>query len=373
MRSRALSLLRDRALVPDDASRPRTLLRRVFVALAAALLATTGLVAVWSSPAAAHGTISDPPTRNYGCWLRWGGDFQNPAMAQEDPMCWQAWQADVHAMWNWNGLFREGVAGDHQAAVPDGTLCSGGLTEGGRYAAMDEPGPWKTVDKPARFTMNLLDGSSHGADYIRVYVTKQGFDPKTQRLKWSDLELVTETGKMPTGTTTPIEVYAPGRTGHHIVYTVWQASHLDQSYYFCSDVNFVGGDNGPGTSPGPSPSVSPSPRVSPSPSPSGGTGTGPGTGGCSAAYRLVSQWNGGFQAEVQVTAGSAPITGWTVTWNAADAQVTSAWNATVSTSGGTVIARNAPYNGSLAAGAGTTFGFIGSGTSGNPTLSCTAA
>jgi predicted carbohydrate-binding protein with CBM5 and CBM33 domain len=46
---------------------------------------------------------------------------------------------------------------------------------------------------------------------------------------------------VPTGTSTPVEVNAPGRTGHHLVYTVWQASHLDQSYYFCSDVNFTGG------------------------------------------------------------------------------------------------------------------------------------
>ena len=36
-------------------------------------------------------------------------------------MCWQAWQADTQAMWNWNSLYREGVAGNHQGAIPDGT------------------------------------------------------------------------------------------------------------------------------------------------------------------------------------------------------------------------------------------------------------
>ncbi|GAA0421027.1 hypothetical protein Acor_79280 [Acrocarpospora corrugata] len=99
-------------------------------------------------------------------------------MATLDPMCWQAWQADPQAMWNWNGLYRDGVGGNHQAAVPDGTLCSGGNTWDGRYAAMDVPGAWKTVDKPARFTLNLLDQAIHGADYIRVYANKQGFNPK---------------------------------------------------------------------------------------------------------------------------------------------------------------------------------------------------
>ncbi|MDT0345473.1 lytic polysaccharide monooxygenase auxiliary activity family 9 protein [Streptomyces litchfieldiae] len=200
-----------------------------------ALLASLG-----TGSASAHGAVSDPPARHYGCWERWAGDWQSPDMATEDPMCYQAWQADPSAMWNWNGLLRDGVGGNHQAAVPDGQLCSGGLTFDGRYAALDVPGEWQTVDKPNSFTLNLLDTSSHGADYIDVYVTEQGFDPTTERLSWSDLELAGHVENIPTGTTTPVNVNAPGRSGHHIVYTVWQASHLDQSYYFCSDVNFTG-------------------------------------------------------------------------------------------------------------------------------------
>ncbi|MFD1829457.1 lytic polysaccharide monooxygenase [Streptomyces desertarenae] len=200
-----------------------------------ALLTTVG-----TGSASAHGAISDPPARHFGCYERWAANWQSPQMATEDPMCHQAWQADPSAMWNWNGLLRDGVGGNHRAAVPDGQLCSGGMTFNGRYAALDTPGPWKTVNRPSSFTMNLRDHSSHGADYIRVYVTRQGFDPKTQRLRWSDLELVNEVRNIPTGTTTPIAVTAPGRSGHHVVYTVWQASHADQSYYFCSDVNFTG-------------------------------------------------------------------------------------------------------------------------------------
>lgn len=219
----------------------RAWIRRILFAVAAGLLASTVLAA----PASAHGAVSDPIARHYGCYQRW----PNGASAQtatEDPMCYRAWRANPGAMWNWNGLKRDGVGGNHQIAVPDGQLCSGGMTANGRYAAFDEPGQWKTVDRPNRFTLNLYDQSSHGADYIHVYVTKQGFDPTTQRPRWSDLELAGQVTNVPTGTTTPVEVNAPGRTGHHIVYTVWQASHLDQSYYFCSDVNFTGG-------PGPTP------------------------------------------------------------------------------------------------------------------------
>jgi mannan endo-1,4-beta-mannosidase len=122
------------------------------------------------------------------------------------------------------------------------------------------------------------------------------------------------------------------------------------------------------SSPGPSPS-SPSPS-SPSPSPSTPAGA------CTATYAVTSQWPGGFQGDVKVTAGSAAIKGWTVTWTYANGQtVSNAWGATVTSSGSTVTARNAAWNGSLSAGAGTSFGFLGSWNGSNtaPTLSCTAS
>jgi mannan endo-1,4-beta-mannosidase len=78
---------------------------------------------------------------------------------------------------------------------------------------------------------------------------------------------------------------------------------------------------------------------------------------------------------VRVTAGTAPITGWTITWTYANGQtVSQAWNATVTTSGTSVTARNVAYNGSLGAGASTAFGFLGSWTSANsvPAVTCTA-
>ncbi|GIF13618.1 cellulase family glycosylhydrolase [Actinoplanes teichomyceticus] len=128
---------------------------------------------------------------------------------------------------------------------------------------------------------------------------------------------------------------------------------------------------GSGTS---SPTGSPSQSSSsPSASPSQSTPTGK---SCSATYRVAGQWQGGFQAEVKVTAGNSAITGWTVTWTYANGQtVANAWSATVTSSGSTVTARNAGYNGNLAAGASTSFGFLGSwtGTNSVPALTCTAS
>ncbi|MEV0005548.1 lytic polysaccharide monooxygenase [Micromonospora sp. NPDC050980] len=360
------------------------------VPLVAAILGVCAVVATLlttalSGPASAHGSVVDPASRNYGCWQRWGGDFQNPAMATQDPMCWQAWQADPSAMWNWNGLFREGVAGNHQGAIPDGQLCSGGRTSNGRYNALDTVGAWKTTSIANNFRIKLNDQASHGADYIRVYVTKQGFNALTTPLRWSDLEQVGQIGNTPASQWTPetsgvsiqVPASAPGRTGRHIVYTIWQASHLDQSYYLCSDVDFGGAGPSPTASPTTSPTASPttSPTAGPTP-----TSTPPSTpnpaGGCTATYQITGQWSGGFQADVKVTNGSgSPIRGWSVSWNYQNGQqVSSAWNATVTTSGTLVTARNVAYNGALSPGASTSFGFTGTSTGTNPApgiLSCT--
>jgi predicted carbohydrate-binding protein with CBM5 and CBM33 domain len=364
------------------------------VTVLAALLA---LAAVRSQQASAHGSAVNPPARTYRCWERWGSQFQNRAMATEDPMCWQAWQANPNAMWNWNGLYREEVAGRHEAVIPDGQLCSGGHAVGGQYNAMDAVGDWKATDLANDFTVTLDDQAHHGSDYLKIYVTKQGFDPVTEPLKWSDLELVKETPKIAPGVgvgssgsykddqhgvPVSVDVSAPGRTGRHIVYTIWQASHKDQSFYFCSDVNFPGGTTSPGPRPTTSTTTVPTPTTAaPVPGPATTTTTVPtpvpppvpGAGGCSAAYRTLGSWPGGYQGEVSVTGGGTAASRWSVSWdNPAGTTVNNAWNASVATNGGTVTATNAAWNGNLTGGS-TTFGFLGSGNPPqSPVLTCSA-
>ncbi|MFJ6167973.1 cellulase family glycosylhydrolase [Micromonospora orduensis] len=104
--------------------------------------------------------------------------------------------------------------------------------------------------------------------------------------------------------------------------------------------------------------------------------TPPPNGGCTATYTITNSWQGGFQGEVRVTAGARAITGWTAGWTFANGQsVTQSWNVAITSSGTTVTARNVDYNGRLAAGASTSFGFIGgwTGTNAAPVVSCTAS
>ncbi|MEV4390293.1 cellulase family glycosylhydrolase [Micromonospora sp. NPDC049580] len=136
------------------------------------------------------------------------------------------------------------------------------------------------------------------------------------------------------------------------------------------EASVFGGTPPPTTPPPTTPPPTTPPPTTPPPT------TPPPVGGCTATYTVLNQWQGGFQGEVRVTAGTSAITGWTARWTLASGQsVTQAWNATVTSSGSTVTARNVDYNGRLAAGASASFGFIGSwtGTNPKPEVSCTAS
>ncbi len=147
----------------------------------------------------------------------------------------------------------------------------------------------------------------------------------------------------------------------------------------------------PSVSPSGSPSVSPS-SASPSTSPSASRSASPsaspsrsasaspsaGAGGCTATYSVPNFWASNFQGNVTVrNSGSAPINGWRVTWTWPNGQVISqAWSATVTQTGSAVTATPASWNGALAAGATTLFGFLASWnntTNATPTLTCTAS
>jgi cellulase/cellobiase CelA1 len=112
--------------------------------------------------------------------------------------------------------------------------------------------------------------------------------------------------------------------------------------------------------------TSPTPTPTPTPTPSG-------SGACSASYKVIGSWNNGFQGEVTVkNAGSAAMSAWTVRMTFPGSQtVTQAWSSTVSQSGTVATFRNAAWNGTVAPGASTTLGFLGSGSSTpTPAVSC---
>jgi len=120
----------------------------------------------------------------------------------------------------------------------------------------------------------------------------------------------------------------------------------------------------------PPPTDSPTTPVPTDPTPTDPTTPPPGA--CTATYRTVNSWPGGFQGEVTVRAGS-PATSWSVSWRPAGERVDQVWNGTVTTQSGLVVVGNVAWNGQLPAGGTTTFGLLGSGTTPTPTLTCTSS
>ncbi|HEX8867247.1 MAG TPA: glycoside hydrolase family 6 protein, partial [Lentzea sp.] len=80
-------------------------------------------------------------------------------------------------------------------------------------------------------------------------------------------------------------------------------------------------------------------------------------GGCRASQRLISQWQGGYNAEIVIENRGSAINGWTFTFSAPGVTVTNGWNGTWSDTGDVVRVTNASYNGSIPAGGTTTIGF----------------
>ncbi|MFC8847930.1 PHB depolymerase family esterase [Micromonospora sp. NPDC057141] len=158
-----------------------------------------------------------------------------------------------------------------------------------------------------------------------------------------------------TGGTAPVEAISFQGYGHSIPFDAAQA------------IRFLGFDAASPTTPPPSPTTPPpSPTTSPTTPPPGGVG-------CSATVS-VNSWTGGFVATVKVTAGSGGTRGWNVGVTLpGGSSVTNTWSATAAGSSGTVRFANVDYNGQLAAGQVTEFGFQGTGTAPTQTPTCTAS
>ncbi|MET8482955.1 endo-1,4-beta-xylanase [Streptomyces tendae] len=84
---------------------------------------------------------------------------------------------------------------------------------------------------------------------------------------------------------------------------------------------------------------------------------GDGTPSCTATYTRTADWSSGYNGQVTITAGGEPISSWTATVTLpAQQSVSALWNGTPAWSGNVMTVRPS-WNGTLAAGASTGFGF----------------
>jgi predicted carbohydrate-binding protein with CBM5 and CBM33 domain len=240
-----------------------------------------------AGPAGAHGAMSKPISRAAAC-----GPEGGPAARSKACQAARA-AGGAQALREWDSLRVPGVGGKDRQSIPDGKLCSGGLDA---YRGLDLPRPdWPATRllSGARFAFAYRTTIPHRGAF-RLYVTRNGYDP-ARRLRWSDLEprpfaAVTDPpvrngayvirGRLPRG-----------KSGRHIIYTIWQTTSTPDSYYSCSDVVFRGrssGAGGTGAAGSAGKSKTPAPTPTPHGTESGGagdpaagqdSGTGGGTGG----------------------------------------------------------------------------------------------
>ncbi|WP_432417571.1 lytic polysaccharide monooxygenase auxiliary activity family 9 protein [Actinoplanes solisilvae] len=342
--------------------------KKLFAYVVSALVAAgIAVVALPPGAAQAHGAMMVPGSRTWLCYK----DGRNPntgAIEPRNAACAAAVaQSGTTSLYNWFAVLRSDGAGRMSGFIPDGQLCSGGT--GGPYnfsgfnlARNDWP------------LTHLTTGASLGVRYnnwakhpgtFRLYITKDSWSP-TRSLAWSDLESTpfdSVTNPPDNGGPGSDDGYyywnarlPSGKSGRHLIYSVWQRSDSNETFYGCSDVVFDGG-NGEVTGVG-NGSTQPPPSDPPpsSPPPSGG-------GACTAMFNTTGSWNGGFQGEVMVHAGDTAISNWTVSWTWPGSQgLAQVWNGTASTTGSLISVKNVNWNGTVAAGKYVTFGLLGSGT-----------
>ncbi|WP_307800982.1 lytic polysaccharide monooxygenase, partial [Microbispora triticiradicis] len=218
--------------------------------IVAALSALVSAV-VLSSPANAHGAPMTPGSRTYLCWK--DGTTSSGAIQPKNPACAAAVaKGGTNALYNWFAVLRSDGAGRMSGFIPDGQLCSGGAIvydfSGFDLARNDWPVTHLTSGATIQFKYNKW--AAHPGTF-RSYITKDSWSP-TRALAWSDLEStpfdsVTNPPSVGSVGTEDGHYYwdarlPSGKSGRHIIYTVWQRSDSNETFYSCSDVVFDGGN-----------------------------------------------------------------------------------------------------------------------------------
>jgi predicted carbohydrate-binding protein with CBM5 and CBM33 domain len=360
-----------RRLTAPGAPRP---LKLALLTIAATVAAFT-TVLLGGGSAAAHGAPMNPGSRTFLCYED-GLSSTGQIIPKNAACAAAAAQSGTTPFYNWFSVLRSDGAGRTSGFIPDGSLCSGGNATFSGFDLARDDWPVTHLTSGATYAMRYNAWAAHPGTFYQ-YVTKAGYNP-TKPLAWSDLESTPfatadhppETG--PVGTldghydwTTQLP---SGKTGPAVIYTVWARSDSTETFYSCSDVVFDGGNgevtgvNG-GTTGGTSSGTSAGTSSGTSAGTSGGSTPPPGTA-CTATFKTTNTWSGGYQAEVTVAnSGTAPLLGWMVMWSEpAGNTIASLWNGTLSSMDGRQMAENADWNGPLAVGGSTTFGYVANGT-----------
>ncbi|MBB3280952.1 lytic polysaccharide monooxygenase [Mitsuaria sp. BK037] len=222
-------------------SRARTAGAWSLAALSTTVTALTAIVA--PSTAFAHGAPEFPISRQYNC-------FKNPSL----PACQAAIAyGGEQAIYDWNGVNQANANGNHKAVAPDLKICAGGQEKfkGFDLARADWPATAYSPGADGKYEYRYNATAPHRSLNWTFFLTRDGWNPATSPLRWSDLEQVQQLGPeqiVTSGKTIyTMKLTLPKRTGRHVLFSAWQRSDSTEAFYACSDVDFGGGTTPPGT------------------------------------------------------------------------------------------------------------------------------
>ena len=293
-----------------------------------------------------HGSVGDPISRVYRIFLE---DPQSP----DRPVSVDAIAvAGTQAFYDWsevNRLAQNYASGDLQVyreLIPDGQLASAGRS---KYFGLDlQRTDWPATPVNAGPYPVVFDAHvPHDPSYFRAFISRTGWSPD-QALAWDDLEeLPGAENAIRDGALYRFIVDFPPRTGHHVLFVVWQRiDPAGEVFFSLSDLDF-----GDGTGYG---------------NPANGSGTYDEfpsdylSTDIDARVELSIQndWGAGFTGEISIQNQSATaINGWTFEFEL-PRNITQLWNAKLLRREGnryTVIHDN--WNQSIPGGGSATFGF----------------
>jgi chitin-binding protein len=181
--------------------------------------------------ASAHGYVSSPKARVIVCKEN---GIENPTL----PACIAAKAAGNIGFYSPQSIAIGGVKDNHQSVIPDGKLCSAGVSGYGGLDLGRTDWPATQVQAGAREFV-WTNTAQHRTMYFRYYITRQGYNPANP-VKWSDLEQIHQSAPTGQEATSRHMVNLPARTGKHVVYSIWQRDYADapEGFYQCIDVQY---------------------------------------------------------------------------------------------------------------------------------------
>ncbi|TDR42587.1 chitin binding protein [Tahibacter aquaticus] len=201
-------------------------------------IAALGAAATFTAQTArAHGSMTTPPSRIYYCYLN---GAENPT----DPACQALRQHSGTApFYDWMSIAQGQANGNHQAVVPDGTLCSGNQPV---FAGLDLPrSDWHATPIAAgpdgSYEFIFRGTAPHATREWIFYVSRDSYSP-AQSLHWSDLDEFCRLGNVALDEGNyHLRCTLPSLRGKRTIYSVWQRADSPEAFYTCIDVDFGNG------------------------------------------------------------------------------------------------------------------------------------